>query len=104
MDQLLLSSQRLSNQKVLSTGTIDVFQLLEKQTTDSIILDAPTPSHRLELEWKEVVTPSTSTGFRDLVGKQMATYKFQYIGQFKYNGVAITTVVESFASSLKEVR
>ncbi len=98
MQQLLLSSNRLGAQKVLSTGSINVFEQLQKNANSAIVLDAKIPKGDLILEWKEVTTPATSTGLVDLVGKKLATYKFQYLGQFSYNGEVINPVGEQFVA------
>ncbi len=99
MNDLLLSSQRLSDQKVLATGSFDVLERLQKNRADSVHLEMQIPFVKLELEWKEVLTPATSASFKDLVGKKMAEYKFQYLGQFKYNGKVIGKVTEAFSSA-----
>lgn len=101
MKQLLLSGQNLNQQKVLETGTLDVFQLLEQQTSknDWIEVRSDLPKGSLMLEWKEVRTPVIPTGLRDLVGKKMMAYNFQYIGRFSYNGVVLSNTEETFEAN-----
>ena len=100
MNQLLLSSQRLNTGKVLQTGTIDVFETLQKHgKLDILNLKTDLPKKSLVLEWKEIKTPDTPQSFKDLVGKKLATYTFQYLGQFKYDNKVLTPATETFASS-----
>ena len=102
LNHLLLSSERLSEQKVLATGSLSMFELLQKHSTDNIDLQAAIPPSALELEWKETPTPTTPNSMSDLVGKKMARYKFQYLGRFKYEGKIITSSHETFASAVDE--
>lgn len=100
MQQLLLSSHRLEAQKVLNTGSINVFEQLKKNANPAISIPSDVPKGDLILEWKEVVTPDTTAGLKDLVGKKLATYKFQYIGQFIYDGAVVEPVGEQFVAGL----
>jgi hypothetical protein len=71
MNQILLSSERLKNNKILSTGYLDVFGLLKQhESLECIQLEAPIPSNKLSLHWKELSTPKTALSFRDLTGKK----------------------------------
>lgn len=100
MNHLLLSSTRLHESKVLETGQLNVVEWLQEYADlDIIHLEAPLPEEALMLEWKEVSTPYTSSAMRDLVGKKLASYKFQYLGQFSYLDKAIEAKQESFLSS-----
>ncbi len=100
MEQLLLSSQRLNTQKVLSTGTINLTEELQKNEVENRKLEIDLP--QLELEWKEVATPPTGQGLRDLVGKKMNSYKFQYLGQFRHDGTLINAVAEEFTAGFDQ--
>lgn len=100
MNQLLLSSQRLDTGKILQTGSIDVFETLQKHgKLDILHLKTDFPKKALVLDWKEVKTPSTPSSFKDLVGKKLSNYPFQYLGQFKYDNKVLTPAKEVFASS-----
>ena len=100
MNQLLLSSQRLNAHKVLQTGSLNVFEtLVQHGDLEGLTFSAALPEKPLVLEWKEVKTPETPQSFRDLVGKKLVEYKFQYLGQFKYDGEVINPATETFASS-----
>lgn len=99
MNQMLLSSQRLSTNKVLNTGLLDVFELLQQfGALDCLKLKADLPAFSLQLHWKEVCPPSTPNSFKDLAGKKLQDYKFQYLGQFHYNDHPIQATTESFSS------
>ncbi len=103
MNQLLLSSRRLESNKVLQSGYIDVFEMLQKhENSDCLNLSAELPEMSLTLHWKEVTTPATPESFKALSGKKLQEYKFQYLGQFKYNNLLISSESESFSSSFPD--
>jgi hypothetical protein len=103
MNQLLLSSQRLDSNKVLQTGEFNVFEMLRKHgILDILNLKIAVPKKALMLEWKEIKTPKTPLSFKDLVGKKLMEYKFQYLGKFKYDGKYIDPATETFASSFPD--
>jgi len=101
MEQLVLSGQNLNQQRVLETGTLNISSLLDQQAKDKdwIQVRSALPKGDLQLEWKEVRTPSIASGLQDLVGKKMLNYNFQYIGRFSYNGVLITRASETFEAN-----
>lgn len=102
MNQLLLSSQRLSSAKMLQTGKLDVFEALEKHDDDCASLDLSSrpPKKTLLLEWKEFITPATPDTMRDLSGKKLSEYKFQYLGRFTYGDEPVKVTQEIFEASL----
>lgn len=103
MNQLVLSGQRLSQAKVLQTGTLNVFEALKQhQGLSCVHLEVELPEIELGLNWKESKTPAVAGGFSDLVGKKMTEYKFQYLGQFVVGGQAVNVAVENFASNFPD--
>lgn len=100
MNNLLLSSQRLGANKILQTGELNITELLEKQGKEELVqLKNTLPKKALTLQWKEVKTPETAPSFRDLAGKKLAEYQFQYLGQFYYGGQLISATSEIFEAS-----
>ncbi len=84
---------------------MDVFGLLKRhESLECIQLEAPIPSNKLSLHWKELSTPKTALSFRDLAGKKLSDYKFQYLGHFQYGDQEINTVSESFSADFSERR
>lgn len=99
MNQILLSSQRLSTNKVLNTGFLDVFELLQQYgPLDCLKMETDLPTFNLQLHWKELCPPPTPNSFKDLAGKKLTDYKFQYLGQFHYKDSPIKATTESFCS------
>lgn len=99
MTELLLSSQRLEQQKVLNTGKLDLLEALEKYDDLEIVqFEGKLPKETIILEWKEVQTPVTPTSFSDLVGKKLTEYKFQYLGQLTFGGNVIHAENEIFVA------
>lgn len=102
MTELLLSSQRLEQQKVLSTGKFDLSQAMEQLKKSGVFeLEGKFPEN-VSLEWKEVQTPATPASFSDLAGKKLTEYKFQYLGQFIVNGNMVTAEKELFVSNFPD--
>lgn len=104
MSQILLSSQRLGSVKVLQEGSLDVFEALEQHPEDCAVLDLQSrpPKKTLRLEWKEVLTPATPSSVRDLAGKKLSEYKFQYLGRFTYDDEAVEVIEEHFAADFAD--
>jgi hypothetical protein len=103
MTELLLSSQRLEQQKVLNTGKLDLLEALEKHCNLEIVqLENKLPKKTILLEWKEVHTPVTPTSFSDLVGKKLTEYKFQYLGRLTFDGEEIEAGKESFVADFPD--
>ncbi|MCP4442507.1 MAG: hypothetical protein GY810_26675 [Aureispira sp.] len=87
MEQLVLTSSNLSKRKEWSSGSINVSEIVSKwqeNTPDNVSIDAKLSKKELILDWSEVSTPKQLPGFRDLVGRHLASYKFQYLGEFKH--------------------
>lgn len=101
---LFLSSQRLHPTENAQTGKIDVFEALSNcdSTLDCLELTSRPPSKKLILEWKEVVTPIVPATMHSLVGKKLATYKFQYLGQFYYGDELVEVASEQFAATFQD--
>ena len=103
MNQLVLSSQRLKSNKILNSGILDVFELLQQhESLDCVKLSADIPEKGLFLHWNEVLTPAIPLSFKDLVGKKLLDYKFQYLGQFKFDNTIIEPESESFKSDFPD--
>ncbi|WMX17225.1 MULTISPECIES: hypothetical protein [unclassified Aureispira] len=103
MTELLLSSQRLAEQKVWCTGKLDLFDALQKHHNLKIIdFAAELPQESIFLEWKEVQTPVTPASVSDLVGKKLTEYKFQYLGQLSSNGTLVEVEKEIFQADFPE--
>ncbi len=103
MNQILLSSERLNLNKVLSTGYFDVFELIKQhQSLSCLQLETEIPNLTLSLHWKELSTPETPHSFKDLAGKKLSDYKFQYLGNFQYQDQVIPALSESFRSDFTE--
>jgi hypothetical protein len=102
MSELLLSARRLSQEKTLQTGKLNVLETLEKhRDLDIVNLERKRFNQELELEWKEVYTPNTPNSYRDLVGKKLSEYKFQYLGRFLVDGKPVEVAAENFSTRLK---
>lgn len=102
MTELLLSSQRLEEQKVLSTGKLDLSEAMEQLKESGIFeLDGKFPENVI-LEWKEVQTPATPTSFSDLAGKKLTEYKFQYLGQFIVDETIVAADKELFIANFPD--
>lgn len=100
MTELLLSSQRLENFKVLQTGQLDVFEALKKHADlENILMETEVPKTSVLLEWKEVQTPNVPASIKDLAGKKLTEYKFQYLGQFTYKDKIIKVDGERFIAN-----
>lgn len=87
MEQLVLTSSNLSKRKEWSSGSINLTEILQqwqKDCPDNVHIDIVLPKKDLTLAWSEVSTPKQLTGFRDLVGRQLLSYPFQYLGVFNY--------------------
>ena len=54
------------------------------------------------LHWNEVLTPAIPISFRDLVGKKLLDYKFQYLGKFKFDNKIIEPEAETFKSDFPD--
>lgn len=103
MTELLLSSQRLGQQKVLHTDKLDLLEALQKHNNLEIVqLEGELPKESIMLEWKEVKTPVTPASFSDLVGKKLAEYKFQYLGRLTYKDAAIEAEKETFVADFPD--
>jgi hypothetical protein len=103
MTELLLSSQRLGQQKVLNTGKLDLLEALQKLGNLEIVqLEGKLPKKSITLEWKEVKTPVTPASFSDLVGKKLAEYKFQYLGQLTFDDTIIEAEKETFVADFPD--
>ncbi|CAA6814882.1 MAG: Unknown protein [uncultured Aureispira sp.] len=103
MTELLLSSQRLEQQKVLHTGKLDLLEALQKHSNLEIVqLEGKLPAKSIILEWKEVQTPTTPASFSDLAGKKLTEYKFQYLGQFSFDGNVVEAENETFIADFPE--
>lgn len=99
MSQILLSAQRLAQGKVLQTGQLNVFEALKgHKKLDVVFLEKSKLKNKLELEWKEVHTPKLSNSYKDLAGKKLGEYKFQYLGRFLVDGKAVEVEGENFTS------
>jgi len=103
MTELLLSSQRLEEQKVLQTGQLDLLEILQKQgNLERVQLEGKLPKKSIFLEWKEVSTPVTPASFSDLVGKKLTEYTFQYLGQFTVDGQVVEAKKETFIADFPD--
>lgn len=103
MTELLLSSQRLGQQKVLGTGKLDLLEALQKYGDLEIIqLEGKLPKKTITLEWKEVKTPVTPTSFSDLAGKKLTEYKFQYLGQLTFDDDLVEAEQEVFIANFPD--
>lgn len=103
MTELLLSSQRLEQQKVLHTGTLDLFEVLQKHgDLEMVQLEGKLPKKSIILEWKEVQTPVTPGSFSDLAGKKLTEYKFQYLGQLTIDGNLVVAGKETFVADFPD--
>jgi len=103
MTELLLSSQRLGQQKILDTGKLDLLEALQKHSNLEIVqLEGKLPKKSIMLEWKEVKTPVTPTSFSDLVGKKLAEYKFQYLGQLTFDNHVVAAEKETFVADFPD--
>lgn len=103
MTELLLSSQRLEQQKVLQTGKLDLLEALQKiRDLELVQLEGKLPKKSIILEWKEVQTPLTPTSFSDLAGKKLTEYKFQYLGQFTFDGNLVEAEKETFVANFPD--
>jgi hypothetical protein len=103
MTELLLSSQRLGQHNVLSTGKLDLLEALQKHSNLEIVqLEGELPKKSIILEWKEVKTPVTPASFSDLVGKKLAEYKFQYLGQLTCDGSVVEAEKETFVADFPD--
>lgn len=103
MTELLLSSQRLEQQKVLHTGKLDLLEALQKQCNLEIVdIEGKLPKKSIVLEWKEVQTPVTPASFSDLAGKKLTEYKFQYLGKLSIDCDVIEVEKENFISDFPD--
>ncbi|MFK7795810.1 MAG: hypothetical protein AB8E82_00045 [Aureispira sp.] len=94
---LSLSSERLATDAPLQEGEINVFETLKKhKKLPQVIVEEDDFKQELILKWKEIRTPRTLPGYKDLVGKKLAEYKFQYLGQFVLNGNPVNIEQEKF--------
>ncbi len=101
MSELLLSAQRLSQEKVLQTGKLNVLETLENhRELEIVILERKRFKQELELEWKEIHTPNTPKSYQDLVGKKLGEYKFQYLGRFLVDGQPVKVKEENFSTRI----
>ncbi|BDS12262.1 hypothetical protein [Aureispira anguillae] len=99
MNQLLLSSQRLETCKVLQNGKLNLFEALQKIASLELVnLEVELPESSIILEWKEVQTPATPQSFKDLVGKKLGEYKFQYLGRFIQEETPVEVKKEQFVA------
>ncbi|MGH1339315.1 MAG: hypothetical protein ACRBFS_24565 [Aureispira sp.] len=99
MSQLLLSAQRLAQGNVLQTGQLNVFEALKgHKDLEVVIVEQENFQQELVLEWQEVRTPRTPDSYKDLVGKKLGEYKFQYLGRFLVNGTPVEVKAENFTS------
>lgn len=99
MSQILLSSQRLAQEKTLQTGQFSIFKAFkEKKGLENIIIEQEKFKQELILEWKELRTPSTPSSYKDLAGKKLGEYKFQYLGRFLVDGKAVEVKEENFTN------
>jgi hypothetical protein len=103
MTELLLSSQRLEQQRVLCTGKLDLLETLQKYSDLEIVqFEGKLPKKAINLEWKEVKTPVTPTSFSDLAGKKLTEYKFQYLGKFSFDYDLIEAEKETFIANFPD--
>lgn len=103
MTELLLSSQRLEQEKVLHTDKLDLLEALQKHCNLEIVqIEGKLPKKSIILEWKEVHTPVTPASFSDLVGKKLAEYKFQYLGRLTFDGDLIEAEKENFVADFPD--
>lgn len=99
MSHILLSSHRLAQGAVLQTGQLSVFEAFKKnKDLEKVIIEQDEFKKELVLEWKELKTPSTASGYQDLVGKKLGEYKFQYLGRFLVDGKAVEVKEENFTN------
>lgn len=87
MEQLVLTSNNLSKRKEWSSGSLNVTEILQtwkENCPDNVSIDGTLPKKELILNWSEVSTPKQLSGFRDLLGRHLLSYPFQYLGEFKY--------------------
>lgn len=106
LKSLLLSSLRFQPSEHAQTGKIDVFEILDNLNKEDnglncVELTSRPPSKKLILEWKEVATPQVPSSMRDLVGKKLASCKFQYFGKFHYGEDEVNVSAEHFAASFQ---
>jgi hypothetical protein len=109
MQQLFLNSQHLLAGKVLSTGSFDVSQALQKcqdSANAQLSIEADLPSTTLSLQWSESVNPLTFAKVdfaHELIGAKLAAYKFHYVGQFHYGDQPVNgSSTEAFSAVLGE--
>lgn len=99
MSELLLSSKRLASDHPLQEGKLDVFDALKKfKDLPNVLVEQDDWKQELILEWKEVRTPATPSGYNDLVGKKLGEYKFQYLGRFLLDGNPVSIEKEQFTN------
>lgn len=103
MTELLLSSQRLEQEKVLHTDKLDLLEALQKHSNLEIVqIEGKLPKKSIMLEWKEVRTPLTPTSFSDLAGKKLTEYKFQYLGRLTFDCEVIEAGTETFVADFPD--